>query len=87
MQVDAGRLHRGVTGLGLDRLQCHPGLPQPGQAGMPQLMTGRVGQPSPPTRPVEDLVQAYADSGWPRRRPLSTTNNASLLVSGRSSVR
>ena len=57
VQVDAGRLDRGVPGLGLDRLQRHPGFAQLGQAGMPQLMAGRPGQPGPAAGTVEDLVQ------------------------------
>ncbi len=56
VQVDPGRLDRGVPGLGLDRLQRHPRLPQPGQAGVPQLVAGRMRQPGPGAGAVEDLV-------------------------------
>ena len=37
-------------GLGLDRFQRHPSLPQPGQAGVPQLVAAAVSQPSPVPR-------------------------------------
>ena len=40
MQVDPGGLDRGMAGLGLHGLECHPGLPEPGQAGVPQLVAG-----------------------------------------------
>jgi hypothetical protein len=36
---------KGIPGLGLYRLQRHPSFPQSGQAGVPQLMAGRVLQP------------------------------------------
>ena len=57
VQIDPGRLDRGVPGLGLHRLQRHPGLPQPGQAGVPQLVAGRVLQPGPAPGAVQDLVE------------------------------
>ena len=74
MQIDPGRLDRHVPGLGLDRLQRHPGLPQPGETGMPQLVAGRVDQPGPAAGAGEDLVDPAADNGRPRRGPFNTTN-------------
>jgi hypothetical protein len=35
VQIDQGRLDRDVPGLGLHRLQRHPGFLQPGQIGVP----------------------------------------------------
>ena len=58
VQIDPGRLDRGVPGLGLDRLQRHPGLPQSGQAGVTQLVAGRVRQPRPRAGAVQHLVEA-----------------------------
>jgi hypothetical protein len=46
-----------VSGLGLDRLQRHAGLAQPGETGVPQLMTGQVRDPGAPARACDDLVQ------------------------------
>ncbi len=43
--------------MGLDGLQRHPSLPQPGQAGVAQLVTGSVRQPGPSAGAVEDLVE------------------------------
>jgi hypothetical protein len=60
VQVDAGRFDRAVTGLGLHRLQRHPRLAQPGQAGVAQLMAGSRGQPGPLAGAGEDLVQAFS---------------------------
>ena len=42
MQVDPGRLDRQMPSLGLHRLQRHPGLTQPGQTRVPQLMARRM---------------------------------------------
>src|SRR5215475_10579037 len=56
-QVDPGGLDRGMPGLGLHRLQAHPGLAQLSQAGVPQLVTGRVLDPRPAAGTVEDLIQ------------------------------
>ena len=64
VQVDPGRLDRRVPGLGLDRLQRHPRFAQPGQTGMPQLMTGRVREPGTAARTVEDFIDAIG-----RKRP------------------
>ena len=57
VQVDAGGFDAGVPGLGLDRLQRHPSLPQPGQAGVAQLVTRRVRQASALPRAQHDLVE------------------------------
>ena len=43
MQVDPRRLDRQMPGLGLHRLQRHPGLAQPGQTGVP-LRHGHAGR-------------------------------------------
>ncbi len=64
VQVDPGRLDRGVPGLGLDRLQSHPRFAQPGQTGVPQLVAGRVREPGPPACTVEDFIDAIS-----RKRP------------------
>jgi hypothetical protein len=47
-----------MPGLSLHRLQRHPGFPQPGQAGVAQLVAARVLQAGPPPRGREDLIQA-----------------------------
>jgi hypothetical protein len=70
VQVDAGRLDRGMPGLGLHRLQRHAGLAQPGQAGVPQLVTGRVLQASAATGAFEDLVQPVGRQRMPAALPL-----------------
>ena len=57
MQVEAGRLDRGVTGLGLDGLQRHARFPQPGETGVAQLVAGCPLQPGTAPGPVEDLIQ------------------------------
>ena len=38
VQVEAGRLDRDMAGLGLDRLEGHPGFSEPGETGMSKLM-------------------------------------------------
>jgi hypothetical protein len=48
-----------VPGLGLHRLQRHPRLTQPGQARVPQLMAGRVLQPSAAPGTGQDLIQPF----------------------------
>ena len=70
VQVDPGRLDRGVPGLGLHRLQRHPGLPQPGQARVPQLMAGRVLQPGPAAGAGQDLIQPLRRQRQAAPRPL-----------------
>jgi hypothetical protein len=70
VQVDAGRLDRGVAGLGLHRLQRHPGLPQPGQASVPKLMAGRVVQASSPPRRSQDLIHPLGRQRLPAPRAL-----------------
>ena len=57
MQVDTGGFDRAVPGLGLDRLQRHPGLAQPGETGVPQLMTGQMFDPGAPSGAGDDLVE------------------------------
>ena len=57
MQVDTGGFDRAVPGLGLDRLQRHPGLAQPGEAGVPQLVAGQMLDPGAPSGAGDDLVQ------------------------------
>ena len=49
--------HAEARTLGLHRFERHPGFPQPGQAGMPQLVTGRAGKPCPRACAVEDFIQ------------------------------
>ena len=66
VQVDPGRLDRCMAGLSLDRLQRHPGLPEPGQAGVPQLVAGGVGQTRPVPGALEDLVQPGRGQRLPR---------------------
>ena len=63
MEVDPGGLDRGMAGLGLHRLQRHPGLPQPGQAGVPQLMTGRVRETGAAPGTGQHLVQSLCGQG------------------------
>jgi hypothetical protein len=47
-----------MTGLGLDGLDGHACLSQPGEAGVAQFVTGAVGEPgSLPGRP-HDLVES-----------------------------
>lgn len=55
--------NRGVTGLGLDRLECHPGLPEPGQAGVLQLVTRRVRQTGAAPGTGEDLIESLCRYG------------------------
>ena len=57
MQLEAGGFDRAVPGLGLDRLQRHPGLTQPGETGMPQLMTGQVLDPGATPGSGDDLIE------------------------------
>ena len=45
-----------MPGLGLHRLQRHTGLPQPGQAGVAQLVARRVRQPRAAPGGDQDLV-------------------------------
>src|SRR3546814_10635051 len=47
MQVDARRRDRAVTGLGLERLDSHAALTEPGEARVAQLMAGAMDQPGP----------------------------------------
>ena len=46
-----------MTGLSLDRFQRHPRFAQPGQAGVAQLMTGRVFEPGAGLRAPHDLFE------------------------------
>ena len=72
-----------MPGLGLDRLQRHPGLPEPGQAGVPQLVAGRMRQTRRGAGTGEDLVQpAHRQRPLPRLGPLSTTNTRSVSGTG-----
>ena len=86
VQVDPGGLDRGVPGLGLHRLECHPGLPQPGQTGVPQLVAGRVRQPGATSGTGEHLVQPAHRQRLTAGGPFSTTNTRSALVSAGRSV-
>ena len=88
VQVDPGGLDRGVPGLGLHRLQAHPGFAQLGQAGMPQLVAGAWASPARRRAPSRISSSPSADSGMPRRGPLSTTNTRSVPApAGRSASR
>jgi hypothetical protein len=53
MQVDASGLDRGVPSLRLHRLQRHPGLAQPGQAGVAQLVTRPRPEQLAPAQPAQ----------------------------------
>jgi hypothetical protein len=77
-----GPLDRGVAGLSLHRLQRHSSLPQPGQAGVAQLVARRGRQSGPLPCGVQDLVNAGRGQGCPRRRPLRTRNSRSVAASG-----
>ena len=46
-----------------------PGLAQPGQAGVAQLMARPPLQPGPTAGAGEDLVDPFGVSGWPRSGP------------------
>ena len=41
----------------LDRLERHPGLAQPGEAGVPQLVAGRMRQPGPGPGAGDNLIE------------------------------
>ena len=68
VQVDPGGLDRGVPGLGLHGFECHAGLPEPGQAGVAQLVAGRVREAGAASGAGEDLVQSLGQTrafrGW-----------------------
>ena len=83
VQVDAGRLDRGVPGLGLHRLQRHPGFPQPGQAGMAQLVAGRVVQAGPPPRGSQDLIGSLGRQRLPAARALEDHKDPAGAGTGR----
>ena len=59
-----------MPGLSLHRLQRHPRFPQPGQAGVAQLVAARVLQAGPPPRGREDLIQAPGGQRLPAVRTL-----------------
>jgi hypothetical protein len=65
VQVDPGGLDRGVPGLGLHRLQRHPGLPESGQAGVAQLVAGRMREAAAAPRTGQHLVQSLCGQGLP----------------------
>lgn len=66
--------------LSLDRLQCHPGLPESGQAGVPQLVAGGMGQTRPVSGALEDLVQPGHGQRLPATR--SFEDHEQLLGAG-----
>lgn len=81
VDVDAGGFDGAVSGLGLNRFQGHARLPQSGQAGVPELMTGQFRQSGPLPDAVEDLVQAVGRE-WPAAsRPAQ--DDEQLAVVGR----
>ena len=75
--------HRGLQAVArpparaehLHRLQRHPSFPQPGQAGMAQLMAGRVPQPRPAPRGSQDLVGPLSRQRLPAARSLEHQEN------------
>ena len=52
-----------MAGLGLQRLDGHLRLPQPGEASVAQLVAGAVDQPRPGPGAGEDLVEALGGEG------------------------
>jgi hypothetical protein len=68
VQVDSGRLDRGVSGLGLDRLELHAGLTEPGEAGVAELMAGGPLQSDALARGAQDRVDPISGErlapGW-----------------------
>lgn len=79
MQIGAGGLDRAVPGLGLNRLERHPGLAQPGQAGVAQLVAGGVLQPGQYLRRGQDLVQPFRGERLAAGRgPFNATNTRSV---------
>ena len=57
-----------MTGLGLDRLERHAGLTQPGETGVTQLVTRRT--PKTSTRTLHDLVETMRTQRIPAPRAL-----------------
>ena len=82
VQVDPGRFDRGVPGLGLDRFQGHPGLTEPGQTGVAQFVTRRMGQAGARRAPAITSSNPFADNGFPRLVPLRTTKTRSVFSPG-----
>ena len=75
----------GVTGLGLDGFQRHPGLTQPGETGVPQLVTGQsASSPARFLAPLVDLVQAGGRQGLDPRALQHAKIVSVLEVRGRS---
>ncbi len=70
MQVDARRLDRHVPGLCLDRFEFHPGLAEPGQAGVAELVARRPLQPGALAGPSQDRVDPVAGQRLPACRSL-----------------
>ena len=88
MQIDPCRLDRAVPGLGLHGLQRHACFTQPGQAGMPQLVTRAALQTGPVSGAVEDLIDPLVRQRMSAAGPFNTTNNRSVADGlGRSSGR
>ena len=88
VQVDPGRLDRGVPGLGLDRFELHPGLAEAGETGVAELMAGGAVQSGALARGARRIVSIpSAVSGRPRVGPLSATNTRSVSVSRSRSPR
>ena len=88
VQVDPGRLDRGVTGLGLDGFEFHAGFSQPGQTGVAKLMTGGSLQAGPVAGAAHDRVDAIDRQRLAAGRSFSVTNTRSVgAFAGRSERR
>ena len=58
VEVDPYRRNGAVSGLGLNSLDGHTRLPQPGEAGVAQLVTGPVVETGPSPCGPHDLVES-----------------------------
>src|ERR1017187_2611710 len=75
VQVDPRRLDRDVTGLGLDRLESHPGFSQSGQTGVAELVAGGPFESrSPSGGPHDDIDAVDTQSPSPARALQSARN-------------
>ncbi len=83
MQVDARRLDGTVPSLSLHGLECHPGFPQPGQAGVAQLVAGQMIDPSALTGSTDDLVETRAAQRMSSVRALQDEEDAVASRIGR----
>lgn len=73
-----------APGLGLDRLQSHPGLAQPGQAGVTQHVTGQPGQTGTSFGAAHDLIQPGSRQRLTTARTLEDHEERVGDCSGRS---